>query len=46
MTGKTEVYGVELLNEKIDLKNNRWQKEGKDERKGLSRGVRQKGADT
>lgn len=45
MTRKTEAYGLELT-KKMDVKNNRRQKEGKEGRKGLSQGVRQKGADT
>ena len=45
MTGKTEAYGAELT-KKTELENNGWQKERKEGRKGLSQGVRQKGADT
>lgn len=45
MTGKTDAYGVELLDKKIRVGKQR-QMEGREGRKGLSQGVRQKGADT
>lgn len=45
MTGKTDAYGVELP-KKIDLEKQQLAEGGSEERKGLSQGVRQKGADT
>lgn len=51
MTGQTDAYGAEPLDEERKKKKigveKQWQKDGENgEKKGLSQGVRQKGADT